>query len=153
MNTKLLSPELEQDYFSYNSKFCLSLGFFLSVLVVDDIAQVVSQGGIFAGLFYCFAALGGIAVLYHLAIGIRFTKVSLSKTAWTGTYNDEFLNTVNLIAYKVAFFAVILVAFVGMASDDIFQGIMVQTLCTGLVAISLTAYGLTAIVQLRDNDE
>lgn len=103
--------------------------------------------------FYVLAGITLITTLFFLFAGNKFSKYSLSKNAWTGTYKDEFLNSVNLTAYKLSSFAVMALAAVAIMGGLSHPLITTEVMGVVMLAISLVTYGLTALYQLRASDE
>jgi hypothetical protein len=153
MSTEQITADLEQDYLSYYSKLSVALGVVLFILSVDNVLGFTDMGGITAYIFYGLIAISGVATIYYLFAGNRFSKIAMSKNAWTGTYKDEFLNTVNLLAYKIAFFAITIMCAIGLFGGRFVENIDTSVYSSLLLAIGFVAYGVTALVQLRENDE
>ena len=152
MNTNKITPELEHDYIRYNSKLSIAVGILLSLVALESVIHLNDMNSVFQILFYMLIGITSVVMLYFLFDGNKFTKISLSKNAWTGTFDDEFLNSVNLSAYKYSFFAVFVIALVGMMIGRSYQ-LSANTMCSFIIATICITYGVTALYQLREQSE
>lgn len=150
MTNDEITPELEQGYIVYYSKLSIALGSVMTITALEDIVAFSEKGIILKYGFYACLIISVITALFYLFTGNKFGKMSLSKNAWTGTYRDEFLNSVNLVAYKIAFFVSMSVAMIGVFIANFVD---TETLGTSIIGVGFIAYGLTALVQLRESDE
>jgi hypothetical protein len=154
MMNKLISPEIEHDYMLNNSKLSISLGFGLGMLAIDEALKLSDQSTAISSSYFIVTLCAVIATAYFLLRSNKFMQLTFSKNTWTGTYNDEFLNTVNLIAYKVTAMGMTILASTAMVFGNTFNEIItLKTFGTLLVALLFLIYGLVTFFKLNQDDE
>lgn len=152
---KVINPEQEHEYILHNSRISISLGFGLAVLTTDQIFNLSDKSMLVSASFYLIAALFVISTSYFLIKSNKFIKQSFSKSAWMGTYHDEFLNSVSLLGYKLSALVMSLIALLAMCFGDSLSDIVsLKALGTALVSLSFLIYGVVTYIKLhQDEDE
>jgi hypothetical protein len=144
------TAELEYDYLKWHGYIHLLAGILILSISLVNLLELLN---------------GGLGLIILVASGIIFTVIcllaswklqgnfSLSKQAWIGTFEDEFLNMVSLKAYKVGFFTVILACILGALGVYNLVPLSREDLLGCFLGISGVAYGITIAVVLRKDDE
>lgn len=153
MNDKNISPELEHDFLSAHSKLNVAIGAFISIMTIDSVFKLSEMNAFANGVFYFLVGIALISAVIFLVPLNKSSKISMSKNAWRGTFRDEFLNSVNLTAYKLSYFAVLV--FASIAMFGVFNNTLINVDEVGklMLSVCMITYGCTALYQLRTSDE
>lgn len=153
MNSKTVNPDIECEFLYNTGKLNIALGSLLSILTVKEFVNVSEHAFINVGFIYLIAIVALCMLGYYLFKSLRFRPIFFSKNSLTSTFEDEFLNSVNLIAYKAAFILVMIVLFCGIYGGSYVEQISGSEISSCVFALGSLVYGITVLVQLRDQDE
>jgi hypothetical protein len=154
MMSKVISPEVEHNYMLHNGKLSIALGLCLSIVSLDEVFLLSEKATVISGSFFAVAVISVFATGYFLIKSSRFAGLSLYKNIWTSTYNDEFLNTVNLVAHKLTAMSLTAAALAAMVFGNYFAEIItIKTFGKGMLALSFLSYGFVTFLKLNQYDE
>ena len=151
---KDFSPELEQAYLQFNGSSSLYAALLiLAAIIKSSFGDYLDETTVFSISFYAALIIIAIGFIRKMVQSMKFNKFYLSKNACLGKYDDEFLNQVSLIAYRIVFVCSMLLLIPGyLGAFDYFS--LTTTDVSGLIlAVSFAVYGISVLVQLRDHDE
>ena len=154
MNDQVITPESEHEYLKAYGELSLLCGLFLLLVLVAKLLEGWAEG-LNAGFNLVFGTVFGLFLLVLLWRG-RFTlkrKFWGSRQAWMGTYEDEFLNNVNLKAFKVGFLSIVSLCCLGVIGTFNQFPLSLQEWFSSFLGLCLMAYGITVKIGLRENDE
>lgn len=154
MTNKYAPPEQEHEYLKYNGLASIAIGFvlFFSVAYSALSTQMGVHQSVKAGLMGA-GVISVISIFYLLIKGNKFNHMLRFKSVWLANYGDEFLNHVNLVGYKLAFWLMLFLLGAGYLGVFDFLALSTKNFSTLIMSIALIAYGLTIVIKLRDADE
>lgn len=144
------TAELEYQYLKWNGYTALLFGILISLISLANALELIN--GVL-GLIIVVASGIMFVVICLLAAWKLHGRFTFSKQSWRDAYEDEFLNMVNLKAYKVGFSTVMLACMLGAVGVYNLVPLSREDLLTCFLGISGVAYGITVTVGLRKDDE
>lgn len=158
-NSKVATPASEQDYLRSNAILALILGL---VFTLDLWSLALSE--VSASEWLTNILIIGVAILFFLML-VYLVKASKGaftfnrKAFWLGTFNDEYLNHINLKGYKYAFNITcgLLIALMLMADFNVFEGlpneVTLKQIFKSIIGLVFWGYAIPVLYMLRGEDE